>query len=314
MSGLPNAKNSELLENMCTSLNLIDPYRALYPDRRDFTYSPFGNVRLKRSRLNFFIVSIELLDSVSECTIASSPSCRLFDHKYVNLELGSARVKKSKKNTKSNRFLEEKALEFSVNLAARRAHLFSIDRTFEPCPIGYVSMDELFVREKGKIDSCLLSLRELVSKLENKATSNPSNLLDLEIAGVEQQICSDIDDMLPLNILENIKKTCNDVLFFESLTVEVKKYGSKMQRVLCRHKNLWRDNICKKLKLLKHDYVNKCEQIKTLENVLKTQSDIDLRERIRDIKIFECLNTEKATPLLVSLGKNKNNSESLDGN
>jgi hypothetical protein len=76
------------------------------------------------------------------------------------------------------------------------------------------------------------------------------------------------------------------LLFFESLTIEVKKYGSKMQRVLARHKNLWRDRICLNLKALKTDYSNNCEQIKTLENVLKTQSDIDLRERIKDIKIF----------------------------
>jgi exonuclease III len=204
MAGLPNAKNSELLENMCSSLNLIDPYRALYPDKRDFTYSPFGNVRLNRSRLDFFIVSVELLESVLDCTIANSPRCKLFDHKNVNLELGSERPKCTKKNTISNSFLDVKALDFSVNLAARRAHLFSIDRTSVPCPLGYASMEDVFSREKGKVDGCLILLRELVSKLENKAINNPSELLDLEIAGLEQQICADIDDMLPLNILENI--------------------------------------------------------------------------------------------------------------
>ncbi len=269
-------------------------------------------MRLNRSRLDFFIVSVELLESVLDCTIANSPRCKLFDHKNVNLELGTERPKGTKKNAISNCFLDVKVLDFSVNLAARRAHLFSIDRTFVPCPIGYASMDEVFTREKGKVDACLILLRELVSKLENKAINNPSELLALEIAGIEQQICSDIDDMLPLNILENIKKSCNDVLFFESLTIEVKKYGSKMQRVLSRHKNLWRDSICANLKALKNDYSNNCEQIKTLENVLKTQSDIDLRERLKDIKIFECLNAEKATPLLVSLGKNKNNPETLE--
>jgi exonuclease III len=54
MAGLPNSKNSELLENMCTEFGLIDPYRALYPDRREYTYIPFRNVRLNRSRLDFF--------------------------------------------------------------------------------------------------------------------------------------------------------------------------------------------------------------------------------------------------------------------
>jgi hypothetical protein len=183
--------------------------------------------------------------------------------------------------------LDIKALEFSINLAARRAHLFSIDRNSEPCPVGYASMEELFAREKIKIDACLISLRQLVSKLESQATSNPSDLLNLEIAGCEQQICSELDDMLPFHILENFKNSYNDVLFFDSLAFEVKKYDSKMQRILSRHNNLWRDNICANLKMLKNDYVSNCEQIKTLENVLKTQSDIDLRERIRDIKIFE---------------------------
>jgi hypothetical protein len=31
MAAIPNPKNSELLENMCTVYNLIDPFRALYP-------------------------------------------------------------------------------------------------------------------------------------------------------------------------------------------------------------------------------------------------------------------------------------------
>jgi hypothetical protein len=33
----------------------IDPFRALYPNKRDYTYSPFGDTRLNRSRLDFFV-------------------------------------------------------------------------------------------------------------------------------------------------------------------------------------------------------------------------------------------------------------------
>jgi exonuclease III len=54
MAGLPNPKNSELLEQLCRSFSLYDPYRVLFPTRKDYTYSPFGTVRLNRSRLDFF--------------------------------------------------------------------------------------------------------------------------------------------------------------------------------------------------------------------------------------------------------------------
>jgi exonuclease III len=87
MSGLPNAKNSELLERLCMRFNLTDPFRALYPDKREYTYSPFGDVRLNRSRLDFFIVTTNILNKVSDCVVSNAPRCKLFDHKSVRLEL-----------------------------------------------------------------------------------------------------------------------------------------------------------------------------------------------------------------------------------
>jgi hypothetical protein len=43
--------------------------------------------------------------------------------------------------------------------------------------------------------------------------------------------------------------------------------------------------------------------IAEFEAEIKAIRDCDLRDRIKDIKIFECLNAEKATPLMVSLAK-----------
>jgi exonuclease III len=99
MSGLPNAKNSELLERLCMRFSLTDPFRALYPDKRDFTYAPFGDVRLNRSRLDFFVVSNNILDQVSDCVISNAPRCKLFDHKSVRLELFRPQFSKHKKTS-----------------------------------------------------------------------------------------------------------------------------------------------------------------------------------------------------------------------
>ncbi len=78
MAAVPNPKNSELLEYMCNEYDLIDPFRALYPLKRDYTYVPFGNVRLNRSRLiDFFVISRNNVNEVSDCIIDCTVSCKL---------------------------------------------------------------------------------------------------------------------------------------------------------------------------------------------------------------------------------------------
>ncbi len=70
--------------------------------------------------------------------------------------------------------------------------------------------------------------------------------------------------------------------------------------------------INKKLILLKEQYGANSVKISELENQLKIKKDNLLREKLRDIKIFECLNAEKPTPLLLSLAKKANTNESVN--
>ncbi len=67
-----------------------------------------------------------------------------------------------------------------------------------------------------------------------------------------------------------------------------------------------------RLAFLKKDYNANSGTIAEVESEIKVIRDCDLRERIRDIKIFECLNAEKATPLFVSLSKKSQKKENLD--
>jgi exonuclease III len=77
--------NSNLLEELCTDLTLSDPYRTLYPTRIDFTYSPFGQTRNNRSRIDFFMVTNNLIPMLDECTISNTVTTSLFDHKCISL-------------------------------------------------------------------------------------------------------------------------------------------------------------------------------------------------------------------------------------
>ena len=54
MRELPNVRHSRYLDQFCLDLSLQDPFRALNPVRKDFSYTPFGNLRENKSRIDFF--------------------------------------------------------------------------------------------------------------------------------------------------------------------------------------------------------------------------------------------------------------------
>jgi exonuclease III len=312
MAGLPNAKNSELLENMCNEFGLIDPFRALYPDRREYTYLPFGNVRLNRSRLDFFIISNTMLDMVHDCTVDCSLKCKLFDHKCVTLTIHKRMQQRPKKDLLSNNFLAHKAMLFSVEIATRKTHLYSLDLESPLAPVGYVSVVDLFNREKARIDVLIIQFKHYVGVLEREAVTNRNVLLTLEKEAKETEIRLQLDDMIPLEILSTLSKRCNDIEFFLALTTKVKKNASKTQRILAKHKSLRISKLAESLNQLKSDYSMNSISIAEIETEIKVIRDCDLRDRIKDIKIFECLNAEKATPLMVSLAKKTHSKDSLD--
>jgi hypothetical protein len=115
-----------------------------------------------------------------------------------------------------------------------------------------------------------------------------------------------------MSILEGLQKRCSNKEFLECLVLEIKRHGSKMQRVLSRHKRIKVEALNKKLENLKIDYTANGNEILKVEKVLQVFLDTDLRERMLEYKIFECLNAEKATPLLVSLAKKSGKGDSLD--
>jgi exonuclease III len=94
MVSVPNAVNSNLLEELCTDLALSDPYPTLYPTRIDFTYSPFGHVRNNRSRIDFFVVTNNLIPMLDECAISNTVTTSLFDHKCISLYIKNKSQKK----------------------------------------------------------------------------------------------------------------------------------------------------------------------------------------------------------------------------
>ena len=127
MQSIPNKVNCNLLRNMCEDLSLLDPTRVLYPNSRIYTYSPFGNLRSNRSRLDFFVISENLLPALLACKPALVPTINLFDHNPVVLRLGQADLSGTKPPAKlRNSNLDNSYLRYSVLLAAYNCYLFGL--------------------------------------------------------------------------------------------------------------------------------------------------------------------------------------------
>ena len=65
-----NAKSRLKLTELKHQYNMIDPFRDLYPDMKRYTWRRKNP--LKQARLDFFLISEDLLSSVNKCTTAPS--------------------------------------------------------------------------------------------------------------------------------------------------------------------------------------------------------------------------------------------------
>jgi exonuclease III len=92
MKNLPNASQHHKLKLLMEKYRLYDPYRIKHPDSREFTYAPFSTVRKNRSRLDFFLISQNLIRSICDSKILLGTQCRLFDHSAITLHLGPEKL------------------------------------------------------------------------------------------------------------------------------------------------------------------------------------------------------------------------------
>jgi hypothetical protein len=145
-------------------------------------------------------------------------------------------------------------------------------------------------RELNRVNEALNQYRGMLKIMESKAKQGINIELDDEIQAYKQRMRMLFEDMAPLATLERVAKGCVHSIFFAALIDEVRIAGSKTQKYLSRLNKCYELALSKKLLLLKDDYVGNREAIADIENILKIRLDNTLREKIKDIKIFECLN------------------------
>jgi exonuclease III len=85
MANAPNLNHSKLFKKMCDDLELCDPFRTKFPNRLDFTYRPSNLLKKNRSRIDFFIISRNLVNLVTDIENKGSLQNKHFDHMAILL-------------------------------------------------------------------------------------------------------------------------------------------------------------------------------------------------------------------------------------
>ncbi len=85
-----------------------------------------------------------------------------------------------------------------------------------------------------------------------------------------------------------------------------------LQTFIKRLSNLKQSRLVQQLNVLKEDYVSNQENIANLENELNTIIDAEVLLKVKSMKLFSCLNSEKPTPIFLSLARSSNSSSKLE--
>jgi exonuclease III len=178
MARTPNQINGRLLAELSAKYNLTDPFRLLYPEKIQFSYSPFGSVRKNKSRLDFFVMSSCLATYIKDCGIAEYKINKLFDHNHINLTLGKKGGNNLKIPQLNNTFLNDSLLKMSVELSALQVYSKTLDENAFPDTVNTVRDT---VNKLTKIVLDCVKLREKFA-LEDE---NPDRLLLLDQLFIE---------------------------------------------------------------------------------------------------------------------------------
>ena len=84
----PNPHNSRYLNEWTDSGDIVDPFRILYPEKVEYSYTSFRrNDNIGKNRLDFFLVSRNILSAIKNVKYEDRLG-RDFDHREVTLIMG----------------------------------------------------------------------------------------------------------------------------------------------------------------------------------------------------------------------------------
>jgi hypothetical protein len=305
MQNIPSRQRSEKLVRMARTLSVTDPFRFLYPHRKEFTFIPNIAANRNRSRLDFFLVSENVIGECKSVKIPHNLSSKTFDHKPVEIFF-------SRHFSSNTQVIKNSILKDPLLFTVLKAYTFD-------CYNSHALLNDFFTVNNRttisrKIDTILREVANIKQLNLERVQENDNAALDLidqRINLMENRIGNLFLELPGLDFFENLESTVSDDVFFETLAITLKNEALSFQSSFYRSKNAEKKNLRDQIKLLKQDYLTNKDLIFDYESRLTTIIDLELKEELSSIKNFERLNDEKITPYFLKLAKTPESSESL---
>ena len=289
MQALPNITNSKKLKEICAEIGLTDPFRALYPNKIEFTFAPWGNTRTNRSRLDFFVISNNIIPLVSDCKIKPSAQSRLFDHKAVILDFTVSKPVSSRPNI-TNKILNDPDIDKVVELATLECYCINLDGNdiIRAAAARLIGRGFELIREAGP-DPAYLPYAH-ASTLDVDARTQLMDSLDNTLAALR-----DLD-------LENRPLSIEDDVFIEILINGIKNAVISHQSFISKIVEQSRKNLVKKLANLKLNVFENFDEISRLEIELRNINEIELNSELEKKPEFCNIKQRTYNPLFCKNG------------
>jgi len=277
MRAPPSQERSNRLQQICEKWELVDPYRALYPDSRDFTYIPRTGGQ-NRSRLDFFLIPCEMIDIIQSCKIDPFLTSKLYDHKMVKLNFCKPIFSKRKMIIR-NEIISHFNFLHVVRSAA--ADTYINHACFDSNP--EINLDALKI-QTGRYISTIRELNDLMADL---FLNGENDLISMEIAGKKQDL-KEQSELLPApDFFDNLVLTCNHDTFFEVLVNNLKNAVFSLQQWEKKNINAKKDTIVRELSCLKNNYMTNSDRIFELEQILNDMQNTEIKKKIEGMNYFK---------------------------
>ncbi len=307
MQNIPSKRRSEQINAMARRLSLMDPFRFLYPHRKEFTFVPNIVANRNRSRIDFFLVSTNIINQCKSVVIPHNLSSKTFDHKPVEVNFKKIQIKNLQaiKDT----IIKDPLLQFVIKVNTFDCYnnhsLITETHTLR--------IKEMISRKLGIILSEIANIQNLKLSISQGTIPVPEiNLALNRIELMTTRISNVFADLPSLDFFESLPLSCEPDTFFETLAIHLKNEALSFQAHFYQNKNAKKKNLRERIQALKQEYNINKDQIFNLECQLSTIIDLELKDELALVKNFERLNDEKITPYFLQLAKKPDSGESLN--
>jgi exonuclease III len=234
MVNVPSRKRSLQIKAIANSLNLTDPYRFFHPEKRDFTFIPNILNNRNRSRLDFFLLTENLLQDCKNNIIPHSLSSKLFDHKQISISF--------KMNSNKN-IQKIKDVILTDETFEKILLIHAFDTYINHASTG----DGFTLAEKERLTAEIGRIMGIINSIQNEKIlgAQTGNFLEHNaiIENLKIELQEGLERLPDLEFFENLALDCEDDVFFEILVIILKNASLSFQSNFYKTKNTQKNRI-----------------------------------------------------------------------